>query len=169
MVSVAIFFSAALAEISGCFAFWSFFRRHKSAFWLLPGLGSLILFAFLLTLVDSNAAGRVYATYGGIYICSSLLWLWRVEGVQPDLWEVTGTGLSPIGARLILCARGVPESLLTAGQAIRCSTRMTVPMAMRATPPSASALRPSSLPARLPINAPNVDMTALTRPMTAQA
>jgi small multidrug resistance family-3 protein len=108
MLSIVIFFAAALAEVAGCFAFWSHFRLHKSALWLLPGLGSLVLFACLLTLVDSNAAGRAYATYGGIYICSSLLWLWRVEGVRPDLWDVTGACLSLIGAGIILFApRGV--------------------------------------------------------------
>lgn len=33
---------------------------------------SLAVFAWLLTLVDSSAAGRAYAAYGGIYICASL-------------------------------------------------------------------------------------------------
>jgi small multidrug resistance family-3 protein len=33
-----------------------------------------MLFAYLLTLVESDAAGRTYAAYGGIYIASSLLW-----------------------------------------------------------------------------------------------
>jgi len=47
----------------------------------------LILFAFLPTLVDSNSAGRACAAHGGIYICASLLWLWRVAGVQPDFWD----------------------------------------------------------------------------------
>ncbi|HVJ39905.1 MAG TPA: YnfA family protein [Dongiaceae bacterium] len=104
MLSIVIFFAAALAEIAGCFAFWVVFRLHKSALWLIPGLGSLVLFASLLTLVDSNAAGRAYATYGGIYICASLLWLWRVEGVRPDLWDLTGAAFSLIGAGIILFA-----------------------------------------------------------------
>jgi small multidrug resistance family-3 protein len=104
ILSFLVFFAAAVAEIAGCFTFWSYFRLHKSVFWLIPGLGSLILFAFLLTLVDSNAAGRAYATYGGIYICSSLLWLWWVEGVRPDLWDMTGACLSLIGAGIILLA-----------------------------------------------------------------
>ena len=33
---------------------------------------SLIAFAYLLTLVETEAAGRAYATYGGIYIVASL-------------------------------------------------------------------------------------------------
>lgn len=45
---------------------------------------SLALFAYLLTLVESNAAGRAYAAYGGVYIVASILWLWGVEGHRPD-------------------------------------------------------------------------------------
>ena len=40
-----------------------------------------MLFAWLLTQVDTAAAGRAYAAYGGVYIGASLLWLWVVEGV----------------------------------------------------------------------------------------
>jgi len=69
---------AALAEIGGCFAFWAWLRLDRSALWLIPGLASLALFAWVLTLSESAAAGRTYAAYGGIYILSSLLWLWAV-------------------------------------------------------------------------------------------
>lgn len=91
-----------MAEIAGCFIFWTHFLRHKSALWLPPGIGSLILFAFLLTLADSDAAGRAYATYGGIYICSPLFWLWRIEDIRPDLWDLVSARLSLIGAGIIL-------------------------------------------------------------------
>ncbi|QND75191.1 hypothetical protein HB776_31275 [Tardiphaga robiniae] len=46
-----------------------------------------MLFAYLLTLVDSKAAGRTYAAYGGIYIIASVLWLWLAEGHRPDRWD----------------------------------------------------------------------------------
>ena len=58
--------------------------------------------AWLLTRVDSDAAGRAYAAYGGIYICASLLWLWSVEGVRPDRWDVGGAALCLIGTCVIL-------------------------------------------------------------------
>jgi small multidrug resistance family-3 protein len=61
-----IFAAAALAEIAGCFAFWAWWRLDKSPLWLFPGIASLLLFAWLLGLSDINAAGRAYATYGGI-------------------------------------------------------------------------------------------------------
>lgn len=97
-----IYVGAALAEIGGCFAFWAWLRMGKSPVWLFPGIASLILFAWLLTRVDSDAAGRAYAAYGGIYICASLLWLWSVEGVRPDRWDVGGAVLCLIGTCVIL-------------------------------------------------------------------
>jgi small multidrug resistance family-3 protein len=96
------YIGAALAEIAGCFAFWAWLRMGKSPLWLAPGVVSLILFAWLLTRVDSDAAGRAYAAYGGIYICASLAWLWAVEGVRPDRWDVSGAALCLIGTCIIL-------------------------------------------------------------------
>ena len=72
MQTIAAYIGAALAEIAGCFAFWAWLRLDKPVWWVLPGLAMLALFAYLLTLVDSPAAGRAYAAYGGIYIVSSL-------------------------------------------------------------------------------------------------
>ena len=85
MKPVLIYFAAALAEIVGCFAFWAWFRLDKSVLWLAPGMLSLAAFAWLLALSPAEQAGREYAVYGGIYIVSSLLWLWSVEGHRPDL------------------------------------------------------------------------------------
>ena len=72
--------------------------------WLVPGALSLALFAYLLTLVDSTAAGRAYAAYGGIYIAMSILWLWIVEGARPDRWDLTGAAICLAGASIILFA-----------------------------------------------------------------
>src|SRR5919198_5706938 len=89
-----VFAAAALAEIAGCFAFWAWLREGKSALWLAPGMASLMLFAWLLTLVPSGYAGRAYAAYGGVYIVASLLWLWLAEGRRPDTWDITGGTLA---------------------------------------------------------------------------
>ncbi len=106
-VSLSIFVLAALAEIAGCFAFWAWLRRGGSALWLLPGLLSLALFAWLLTRSDAQFAGRAYAAYGGIYIVTSLLWLWAVEGARPSSWDVLGAALAVTGAVVILYGAGV--------------------------------------------------------------
>jgi small multidrug resistance family-3 protein len=102
--SIAAFVGAAVAEIAGCFAFWGWLRLEKPAWWLVPGLGFLLLFAYLLTLVEVDAAGRAYAAYGGIYIAASLGWLWAVEGIRPDRWDAIGTAVCLIGAAIILFA-----------------------------------------------------------------
>jgi small multidrug resistance family-3 protein len=101
-MTIPAYIGAALAEIAGCFAFWAWLRLDRPAWWLVPGIASLMLFAYLLTLVDAPAAGRAYAAYGGIYIVTSLGWLWTVEGVRPDRWDVSGAALCLVGAILIL-------------------------------------------------------------------
>ncbi|TAJ71826.1 MAG: YnfA family protein [Phenylobacterium sp.] len=93
---------AAVAEIAGCFSFWAWLRLGRSPLWLAPGMLSLALFAYLLTRVDSDAAGRAYATYGGVYIVASLLWLWVVEQRPPDRWDLIGAAVCLIGAGVIL-------------------------------------------------------------------
>ena len=96
------YIGAAAAEIAGCFAFWAWLRLDKSPWWLVPGVASLCLFAYLLTLVEAEHAGRTYAAYGGIYRASALLWLWAVEGVRPDRWDTLGTAVCLTGAAIIL-------------------------------------------------------------------
>jgi len=102
MYTALIYGAAALAEIAGCFAFWAWLRLGHSIWWLVPGVASLAAFAFLLTLIDSPGAGRVYAAYGGVYIVSSLIWLWIVEGVQPDRWDFAGAVICLFGAAVIV-------------------------------------------------------------------
>ena len=99
-----IYAGAALAEIVGCFAFWAWLRQGNSAFWLLPGVASLVAFAWLLTLAPSDNAGRAYAAYGGVYIAASLLWLWLAEGHVPDRWDLLGGALAIVAAAVILFA-----------------------------------------------------------------
>ena len=96
------FIGAAIAEIAGCFAFWAWLRLDRSPLWLLPGIASLCLFAYLLTLAEAEHAGRTYAAYGGIYILSALTWLWAAEGAKPNRWDVLGVGICLIGAAIIL-------------------------------------------------------------------
>jgi len=52
--------------------------------------------------VDSAYAGRAFAAYGGVYIASSLLWLWIVEGIRPDAWDIAGALICLLGAAVIL-------------------------------------------------------------------
>jgi small multidrug resistance family-3 protein len=102
MKTLAWYLAAALGEIGGCFAFWAWLRLGRSPVWLVAGLISLIAFALALTRVDTANAGRAYAAYGGIYILSSLFWLWAIEGVKPDRWDWLGACICLLGASVIL-------------------------------------------------------------------
>ncbi|BAI71878.1 hypothetical protein AZL_012400 [Azospirillum sp. B510] len=108
--TLAVYGAAALAEIAGCFAFWAWIRSGRSAWWTVPGVACLCLFAWLLTLADAGFAGRAdagfagraYAAYGGVYVVTALLWLWLVEGARPDRWDAAGALVCLVGATLIL-------------------------------------------------------------------
>ena len=102
MAAVAVFAGAAVAEIAGYFAFWAWLRLGKSVWFLVPGMVSLAVFAYLLTLVAAEAAGRTYAAYGGIYVTAAVLWLWAVESVRPDRWDLVGVALMLSGTMVIL-------------------------------------------------------------------
>lgn len=104
MMTYGLYALAALAEIAGCFAFWAWLRLAKPIWWLAPGLVSLALFAWLLALVPSDAAGRTFAAYGGVYIVASLAWLWLAESARPDRWDVAGAAICIAGASVILFA-----------------------------------------------------------------
>jgi small multidrug resistance family-3 protein len=97
-----IYSMAALAEIGGCFAFWAVLRSSAPKPWLLVGIGLLIAFAWLLTLIPSGSAGRAFAAYGGIYIMASLGSMWLLERTRPDMWDLSGGLVCLAGAALIL-------------------------------------------------------------------
>ncbi|MEK9754816.1 MAG: YnfA family protein [Rhodospirillaceae bacterium] len=102
MKSLAFYALAAVAEIGGCFAVWAWLKLGKSALWLLPGGVALAFFAFALTRIESNFAGRAFAAYGGVYITASLVWLWLVEGTRPDRWDIAGAVICLVGSAVIL-------------------------------------------------------------------
>lgn len=103
-LTLAIYAGAALAEIAGCFAVWAWMRNGASVLWLIPGIFNLAAFAWLLSLAPSDFAGRAYAAYGGVYIAASLAWLWTIEGLRPDKWDLTGAMICVVGAAVILFA-----------------------------------------------------------------
>lgn len=102
MKTAIVYAFAALGEIAGCFSFWAWLRLGKSPLWVVPGMVSLALFAYLLTFVESSTAGRAYAAYGSVYIVSSIAWLWAVEGARPDRWDTLGACVALLGAGIIV-------------------------------------------------------------------
>jgi small multidrug resistance family-3 protein len=102
MRSLPHFVAAALLEIVGCFCFWAWLRLGKPIWLVLPGVASLIAFAWLLTLPQVAFAGRAYAAYGGVYVVASLVWLLAVERALPDRWDLLGAMLCIAGTLVIL-------------------------------------------------------------------
>lgn len=97
-----IFFLAAFFEILGCYSFWLVFKEEKASLYLGLGIVSLIAFAYLLTKVNLEFAGRTYVIYGGVYIVSSLAWLHFVEKQLFNKWDVIGSFIVFIGICVIL-------------------------------------------------------------------
>jgi small multidrug resistance family-3 protein len=96
-----LFVATALAEIVGCYLPYLWLRQGKPAWLLLPAALSLAAFVWLLTL-HPHAAGRVYAAYGGVYICVALAWLWAVDAIRPGLTDWIGVGVCLLGAGIIM-------------------------------------------------------------------
>jgi small multidrug resistance family-3 protein len=104
VLAAGLFALTALAEIFGCYTFYLWLTLKRTPLWIIPGVASLVLFAWLLTL-HPTAAGRTYAAYGGIYIATSLTWLKWVDGQSPDRWDFTGAFVCLVGAAIILLPR----------------------------------------------------------------
>ncbi len=76
MPAFALYSVAALAEITGCFAFWAWLRLGKSFWWLLPGWGrwrsSLVGTAIILVGPTLNGHGSNRVSCRLLVRCRSL-------------------------------------------------------------------------------------------------
>jgi small multidrug resistance family-3 protein len=96
-----LFAATAVAEIVGCYLPYLWLKQDKSAWLLVPAAASLALFVWLLTL-HPQAAGRVYAAYGGVYIAVAIGWLWAVDSVRPTATDVLGVSICLVGVFVIM-------------------------------------------------------------------
>lgn len=101
-MAVLFYAAAAVLEIAGCFAVWSWWRGTAGALWLIPGALALAGFALLLALTPPAVAGRSFAAYGGIYVAAALGWMWAVERVQPGRADLLGVLIVLTGVAVIL-------------------------------------------------------------------
>ena len=99
--TLGLFVVTAIAEIVGCYLPYLWLRKGGSVWLLLPGIASLVLFAWLLA-QHPAASGRVYAAYGGVYVAVALAWLWTVDGVTPTGWDIAGVILVLAGMGVIV-------------------------------------------------------------------
>ncbi|MGP1450495.1 MAG: YnfA family protein [Wolinella sp.] len=99
---VALYVLAAFFEIFGCYVFWVVLKGGKQPLYIVAGIISLVVFAWILTRVEGDFAGRAYAAYGGIYIIASLLWLIGVERESLTRFDIIGASISLFGALIII-------------------------------------------------------------------
>ena len=104
MVEVAttlgIFFLAAVLEIGGGYLVWKWLRDHKGK--ILGFVGAIVLFTYgvVMTLQPENF-GKVYATYGGIFVVVSIIWGYWIDKKKPDRFEIIGSGVVLIGVAIM--------------------------------------------------------------------
>lgn len=61
------------------------------------------IYGVIPTLQPPSASfGRVYATYGGIFIVLSILWGWKIDIVLPDKFDLIGGVIALIGVLVIM-------------------------------------------------------------------
>lgn len=100
VTTLAVFFLAALLEIGGGYLVWEWLREHKGKIFGL--IGGLVLFMYgIIPTLQPAEFGRVYATYGGIFVVSSVLWGYWVDKKKPDRFEVIGSVIVLIGVAVI--------------------------------------------------------------------
>jgi len=101
--SGALFFVAAIMEISGGYLVWLWIKEKKTI--ALALLGAIILFVYgIIPTLQPAHFGRVYAAYGGIFIISSIIWGRIVDKKTPDRYEIIGSVTAVIGAAIIFYA-----------------------------------------------------------------
>ncbi|WP_158798659.1 YnfA family protein [Pedobacter sp. L105] len=99
--SLLIFILAGLCEIGGGYLIWLWLKEDKPIWY--GALGGIILCAYgVIATWQTANFGRVYATYGGIFIVLALLWAWKVDGFKPDKWDVIGATIALAGACIII-------------------------------------------------------------------
>ena len=99
--SLSIFILAGLCEIGGGYLIWLCLKEDKA--WWYGVLGAVILaFYRVVATWQTNNFGRVYATYGGIFIVMALIWAWKVDNFKPDKYDLIGALVALIGVCIII-------------------------------------------------------------------
>jgi len=99
--SFLLFILAGICEICGGYLIWQWMKNDKPLWWGVTGGVVLVLYGIVATWQIADF-GRVYAAYGGMFILMALLWAWKVDGFEPDKWDVIGALIAVIGASIII-------------------------------------------------------------------
>ena len=100
VTTLGVFFLAALLEIGGGYLVWKWLREHKGKIFGL--IGGLVLFLYgIVPTLQPAEFGRVYATYGGIFVVMSIIWGYWVDKKKPDRFEIIGSIIVLIGVMVM--------------------------------------------------------------------
>lgn len=87
--TIGLFLFASLLEIGGGYLVWKWLKDHKGKFFGL--VGALVLFSYgIIPTFQPADFGRVYASYGGIFILVSIMWGYWIDKKKPDRFEILG-------------------------------------------------------------------------------
>lgn len=101
--SVFLFLLAGLCEIGGGYLVWLWLRDGKNLLLGVIGVIVLVLYGVIPTLQPAAFNfGRVYATYGGVFVVLSILWGWQIDRKMPDTFELLGGLICLIGVAVIM-------------------------------------------------------------------
>lgn len=82
---------------------WLWLKANRPFWYGLIGGIVLAIYGIAATLQTANF-GRVYATYGGVFIVMSLLWGWKVDQFIPDRYDIIGAFIALIGVAVMFYA-----------------------------------------------------------------
>ena len=94
--SLSLFILAGLCEIGGGYLVWLWFKEGRSIWYGIGGALLLVLYGVVAT-YQTASFGRVYATYGGIFIVLSILWAWKIDNFKPDRYDIIGALVCIVG------------------------------------------------------------------------
>ena len=100
IVTLGLFFVAALLEIGGGYLVWQWIRKKKGVFMGLIGGIILFLYGIIPTLQLTHFA-RTFATCGGKFMISSIEWGMIVYKKKPDRIEIIESLVAGCGAIII--------------------------------------------------------------------
>ena len=98
--TVGLFLFASLLEIGGGYLVWKWLKDHKGKIFGL--VGALVLFSYgIIPTFQPADFGRVYASYGGIFILVSIMWGYWIDKKKPDRFEILGSVVVLIGVAVM--------------------------------------------------------------------
>ena len=98
--TLGLFFFAALLELGGGYLIWKWLRDHKGKIFGL--VGALVLFSYgIIPTLQPASFGRVYATYGGIFVIASIVWGYWIDKKKPDRFEIIGSVIVLVGVAIM--------------------------------------------------------------------